>query len=128
MAIENKLNDLKKRKEESKKGGGEDKIKSQHDKGKLTARERIAALLDAGSFVELDSFVTHRCTDFGLADKKHPGDAIVTGYGTIDGRTVYLFAQDFTVYGGSLSEVMSEKTCKVMDLAVNSSETRLHPA
>ena len=118
MSIENKISDLKKRKEESKKGGGADKVKSQHDKGKLTARERIDALLDPGSFVELDSLVTHRCNDFGLADKKHPGDAIVTGYGTIDGRTVYLFAQDFTVEGGSLSEVMSEKTCKVMDLAV----------
>jgi acetyl-CoA carboxylase carboxyltransferase component len=118
MAIENKINDLNKRRQASKKGGGEDKVKAQHDKGKRTARERIAVFLDEGSFVELDSYVTHRCTDFGLADKKHPGDAIVTGYGTVNGRLVYLFAQDFTVYGGSLSEVMSEKTCKVMDLAV----------
>lgn len=90
----------------------------QHAKGKLTARERIAMLLDSGSFEELDPFVTHRSTEFGTDDKRYPGDAVVTGYGQINGRLVYIYAQDFTVFGGSLSEVVSEKICKIMDLAV----------
>ena len=99
-------------------GGGEKRIEAQHEKGKLTARERLALLLDEGSFEEYDMFVQHRCTNFGM-DKSHPdGDGIVTGCGTIDGRLVYVFAQDFTVSGGSLSKTMSEKICKVMDLAV----------
>ena len=99
-------------------GGGEKAIGKQHDKGKYTARERIAMLLDEGSFEELDMFVRHRCTNFGQEKKSFPGDGVVTGYGTIDGRLVYVFAQDFTVFGGSLSETMAQKICKVMDLAM----------
>ena len=118
MAIEGKIDNLAKLKAESKLGGGEKRIEAQHEKGKLTARERIALLLDEGTFEELDAFVAHRSTEFGLADKKFPGDAVVTGYGKINGRLVYLFAQDFTVFGGSLSEVVANKICKIMDLAV----------
>ncbi len=99
-------------------GGGEKAIAKQHDKGKYTARERIAMLLDEGSFEELDMFVRHRCTNFGQEKKSFPGDGVVTGYGTIDGRLVYVFAQDFTVFGGSLSETMAQKICKVMDMAM----------
>lgn len=99
-------------------GGGEDKIESQHAKGKLTARERIEILLDKGSFQELGMFVTHRSTDFGLDEQKFLGDGVVTGYGTIDGRLVYLFSQDFTVFGGSLAEAYAEKIVKIMDLAM----------
>ncbi|HET6611730.1 MAG TPA: acyl-CoA carboxylase subunit beta [Kofleriaceae bacterium] len=98
-------------------GGGEDRIAKQHAAGKLTARERIDALLDPGSFVELDKFVTHRCADFGMGDHKILGDGVVTGHGTVDGRTVCVFAQDFTVFGGSLSGAYAAKICKVMDLA-----------
>ena len=98
-------------------GGGTDRIAKQHEAGKLTARERIEALVDPGSFVELDKFKTHRCTDFGMAEQRTPGDGVVTGYGRVDGRVVYLFAQDFTVFGGSLSGAYAEKICKVMDLA-----------
>jgi propionyl-CoA carboxylase beta chain len=98
-------------------GGGVDRIAKQHKDGKLTARERVELLLDRGSFTELDKFVTHRATDFGMADKKIPGDGVVTGYGTIDGRQVFVFAQDFTVFGGSLSGAYAQKICKVMDLA-----------
>ena len=118
MALEEKLKKLSQKRAESLKGGGEKRIQAQHEKGKLTARERINLFLDEGSFVELDPFVTHRATDFGLAETKHLGDAVVTGYGRVDGRPVYLFSQDFTILGGSLSEVMSEKICKVMDLAL----------
>jgi len=100
-------------------GGGEKRIASQHAKGKFTARERIDMLLDEGSFEEMDMFVTHRCTNFGLEKEKYLGDGVVTGHGTIDGRTVYVFAQDFTVFGGSLSETMALKICKVMDMAMN---------
>ncbi|MDY6917093.1 MAG: acyl-CoA carboxylase subunit beta [Chloroflexota bacterium] len=117
MTTESKAEHLAKLKAESKLGGGEKRIQAQHDKGKMTARERIAKLLDEGTFVELDAFVTHRTTEFGLADKKTLGDAIVTGYGKVNGRLVYVFAQDFTVFGGSLSKVVGEKTCKVMDLS-----------
>ena len=99
-------------------GGGEKAIGKQHDKGKYTARERIDMLLDKGSFEELDMFVRHRCTNFGQEKKSFPGDGVVTGYGTIDGRLVYVFAQDFTVFGGSLSETMAQNICKVMDLAM----------
>ena len=91
----------------------------QHKKGKLTARERLDLLLDEGSFVELDRFVTHRSTDFGLDRQIIPGDGVVTGYGRIDGRVVYVFSQDFTVFGGSLSEAHAEKICKIMDHAIN---------
>ena len=90
----------------------------QHKDGKLTARERVELLLDAGSFVEIDALVTHRCRDFGMEEQQFPGDGVVCGYGTIDGRLVYLFAQDFTVFGGSLSETNAAKICKIMDLAV----------
>ncbi|MFP4025949.1 MAG: acyl-CoA carboxylase subunit beta [Thiohalospira sp.] len=103
---------------QAKLGGGENKIESQHKKGKLTARERIEILLDEGSFEEFDMFVTHRCTDFGLDKKKILGDGVVTGSGTIDGRVVYVYAQDFTVFGGSLSETFARKICKVMDMAM----------
>ncbi|HEY6910523.1 MAG TPA: acyl-CoA carboxylase subunit beta [Myxococcales bacterium] len=99
--------------------GGKARIDKQHEAGKLTARERIAALLDDGSFVELDKFVTHRCADFGMQDEKILGDGVVTGYGTVEGRQVFVFAQDFTVFGGSLSGAYAEKICKVMDLAVS---------
>jgi len=103
---------------QAKLGGGEKRIASQHAKGKFTARERIDMLLDEGSFEELDMFVTHRCNNFGLEKEKYLGDGVVTGHGTIDGRTVYVFAQDFTVFGGSLSETMALKICKVMDMAM----------
>jgi propionyl-CoA carboxylase beta chain len=99
-------------------GGGATRIAQQHKKGKLTARERLDLLLDEGSFVELDRFVTHRSTDFGLDRQVIPGDGVVTGYGRVDGRLVYVFSQDFTVFGGSLSEAHAEKICKVMDLAM----------
>ncbi|MCU0505689.1 MAG: methylmalonyl-CoA carboxyltransferase, partial [Chloroflexi bacterium] len=99
-------------------GGGPVRIERQHTWGKLTARERIDLLLDPGSFVELDAFVTHRSHEFGLGDQHFLGDGVVTGHGTIDGRLVFLFSQDFTVFGGSLSEVFAEKVCKVMDMAV----------
>ena len=108
---------LVERKSNARLGGGQKRIDAQHEKGKLTARERIALLLDEGSFEEFDMFVQHRCTNFGL-DKQHfDGDGVVTGHGTISGRPVYIFAQDFTVSGGSLSKTMSEKICKVMDMA-----------
>src|SRR3982074_2545677 len=100
-------------------GGGQERIDKQHAEGKLTARERIELLLDPGSFVEMDKFKTHRNSDFGMADKKTLGDGVVTGYGTVEGRQVFLFAQDFTVFGGSLSGAYAEKICKVMDLAVS---------
>ena len=112
-----KIHELIEKRAQARLGGGEKAIDKQHAKGKYTARERIAQLLDEGSFEELDMFVTHRCTNFGQ-DKKHIlGDGVVTGFGTIEGRLVYVFAQDFTVFGGSLSETMALKICKVMDLA-----------
>ncbi len=113
-----KLEELHQLREQALLGGGKARIESQHKKGKLTARERIDLLLDPGSFQELDMFATHRTTDFGLAEQKVLGDGVVTGYGKIDGRLVYVFSQDFTVFGGSLSEAHAEKICKVMDLAV----------
>ncbi|MEE1090491.1 MAG: acyl-CoA carboxylase subunit beta, partial [Paludibacteraceae bacterium] len=99
-------------------GGGQKRIDSQHSKGKYTARERIEMLLDEGSFEELDMFLTHRCVNFGLEKEKYLGDGVVIGHGTIEGRSVYVFAQDFTIFGGSLSETMALKICKVMDLAM----------
>jgi propionyl-CoA carboxylase beta chain len=99
-------------------GGGTKRIEAQHGKGKLTARERLDLLLDEGSFEEWDMFVEHRCTDFGMADQKIPGDGVITGFGTINGRLVFVFSQDFTVFGGSLSEAHAEKICKVMDQAM----------
>ena len=99
-------------------GGGRKRIDAQHQKGKYTARERLAMLLDEGSFEEYDMFVQHRCTNFDMEKQRFDGDGVVTGQGTIDGRLVYVYAQDFTVSGGSLSKTMSEKICKVMDMAV----------
>ncbi|MCE1242978.1 acyl-CoA carboxylase subunit beta [Oryzomicrobium sp.] len=109
---------LEKKREAARLGGGQKRIDSQHAKGKLTARERIELLLDPGSFEEWDMFKEHRCTDFGMAETKNPGDGVVTGYGTINGRVVFVFSQDFTVFGGSLSETHAEKICKVMDHAM----------
>jgi propionyl-CoA carboxylase beta chain len=99
-------------------GGGEDRVAAQHKSGKMTARERLEFLLDPGTFVEMDRFVTHRCTDFGMEKKKIAGDGVVTGYGTIEGRTVFVFSQDFTTFGGSLGEAFAKKVCKIMDLAM----------
>ena len=112
------LDDLHHRQAQAEQGGGPERIAQQHKRGKLTARERLDLLLDEGSFIELDRFVVHRATDFGLENEKYPGDGVVTGYGRIDGRLVYVFSQDFTVFGGSLSETFAEKICKVMDLAM----------
>ena len=117
MTLESKLLKLSQLREKAKLGGGKKRIESQHKKGKLTARERIEFLLDEDSFEEFDMLVTHRCVDFGLADRKIPSDGVITGYGTIDGRIVVVFSQDFTVFGGSLSKAFAEKICKVMDLA-----------
>jgi acetyl-CoA carboxylase carboxyltransferase component len=113
-----KIKELVELREQARIGGGEKAIDKQHEKGKLTARERIAQLLDEGSFEEMDMFVKHRCTNFGQEKKHFLGDGVVTGYGTINGRLVYVFAQDFTVFGGSLSEMMAKKICKVMDMAM----------
>ena len=113
-----KLKELIELREKAKLGGGEKRINDQHNKGKFTARERIEKLLDEGSFEEFDMFVTHRCRDFGLADKQYLSDGVITGHGTIDGRVVYIFSQDFTVFGGSLSETFAKKICKVMDQAM----------
>ena len=112
------LDQLHHRQAQAEQGGGPERLAQQHKKGKLSARERLDLLLDPGSFVELDRFVTHRCTDFGLDRQKIPGDGVVTGYGRVDGRLVYVFSQDFTVFGGSLSETFAQKICKVMDLAL----------
>ena len=112
------IRQLEEKRAAARRGGGEKRIKTQHDKGKLTARERIDLLLDEGSFEEWDMFVEHRCTDFDMADQRVPGDGVVTGYGTINGRLVFVFSQDFTVFGGSLSEAHAEKICKIMDQAM----------
>src|SRR3978361_1903201 len=112
------VHQLTQRRERARLGGGEKRIAAQHAKGKLTARERIDLLLDEGTFEEWDMFVEHRCTDFGMADNRPPGDGVVTGYGMINGRLVFVFSQDFTVFGGSLSEAHAEKICKIMDQAM----------
>ncbi|WP_108659009.1 acyl-CoA carboxylase subunit beta [Acuticoccus kandeliae] len=112
------LIELERRREEARAGGGERRIQAQHERGKLTARERIDVLLDEGSFEEFDMFVEHRCTDFGMEKQKYPGDGVVTGWGTINGRTVFVFAKDFTVFGGSLSWTHAEKIMKVQDMAL----------
>ncbi|MBT8416377.1 MAG: acyl-CoA carboxylase subunit beta [Silicimonas sp.] len=112
------LEELERRRAQARAGGGERRIAAQHGKGKLTARERVELLLDEGSFEELDMFVTHRATDFGMAENTPAGDGVVTGWGTINGRMVYVFSQDFTVFGGSLSETHAQKICKIMDMAV----------
>jgi len=118
MVIEDKFAELSKLKEEAKLGGGKERIEAQHARGKLTARERLSLLLDEGSFEELDALVVHRGTEFGIDKQRFYGDAVVTGYGKIDGRVVLVFAQDFTVVGGSLSEAVAEKIVKVMNLAM----------
>lgn len=118
MSFEKKIKELLEKREQAKLGGGAERIDAQHKKGKLTARERIDLLLDEGSFEEFDMFVTHRCMEFDLGDKKYYSDGVVTGFGTIDGRLVYVYAQDFTVFGGSLSLAYAEKICKVMDKAM----------
>ncbi len=112
------IGELEKRRARARVGGGEKRIETQHAKGKLTARERMELLLDEGSFEEWDMFVEHRCADFGMADQKVPGDGVVTGWGTVNGRLVFAFSQDFTVFGGSLSESHARKICKIMDRAM----------
>jgi len=118
MTLELKLEELERRKRESELGGGERRIERQHNEGKLTARERISMLFDPGSFQELDQLVVHRNSDFGMDKQRVPGDGVVTGYGTVQGRLAYAFAQDFTVFGGSLSETHAAKIVKIMDLAM----------
>jgi len=118
MAGDERIEELRRRKALAKEGGGKDRIEAQHGKGKLTARERVGLLLDPGTFVETDAFVEHRTTDFGLDAKRFPGDGVVTGHGTIDGRTVFVFSQDFTVFGGSLGEMHANKIVKIMDTAM----------
>src|SRR5512132_4047648 len=118
MSLEKSLEELERRKQQSELGGGQGRIQRQHDEGKLTARERIALLFDPGSFQELDQLVVHRSIDFGMDKMRIPGDGVVTGYGTVQGRLVYAFAQDFTVFGGSLSETHAAKIVKIMDLAM----------
>src|SRR5688500_472512 len=112
------LERLEERRAQARLGGGEKRIEAQHARGKLTARERIELLLDKGSFEEFDMFVEHRSTDFGMDKAKIPGDGVVTGWGTVNGRTVYLFSKDFTVFGGSLSETHAQKLIKLQDLAL----------
>ena len=112
------LEELENRREAARAGGGERRVAAQHAKGKLTARERVDLLLDDGSFEEFDMFVVHRCTDFGMQDEQPSGDGVVTGWGTVNGRQVYVFSQDFTVFGGSLSETHAGKICKIMDMAI----------
>ena len=119
MNREQRLRELKRRREESLAGGGAERVAKIHAKGRLTARERLELLYDAGSFVEIGSFVTHRCADFGMADKRITGDGVVAGWGQVDGRLVYAFAQDFTVFGGTMSEANAKKICAIMDLAMD---------
>src|SRR5688500_12896141 len=118
QVLQKKFEELEKKNQESLLGGGEARIQQQHKKGKLTARERVHLLLDEGSFQELGQFVMHRCKDFGLDKEYYLGDGVITGYGTVNGSLVYIFSQDFTVFGGSLSETHAEKIVKIMDLAM----------
>ncbi|MCG0278650.1 MAG: methylmalonyl-CoA carboxyltransferase, partial [Thermanaeromonas sp.] len=118
MAMQERVRELEERLAKVRAGGGEKRIAKQHEQGKKTARERLEALLDPGSFEEIDAFVTHRCTLFGMDKTEAPGEGVVTGVGTIDGRPVAVYAQDFTVLGGSLGEMHAKKICKVMDLAM----------
>ena len=118
MSNKTKIQVLNEFKAKSRLGGGADRIEVQHKKGRLTARERIDLLLDKGSFHEVDAFIQHRTYDFGLDEQKYMSDSVVTGWGTIEGRLVYVFSQDFTVFGGSLGEVHAEKICKIMDMAM----------
>jgi len=116
--MKERIDELRHRRDQALHPGTDRAVEVQHDKGKLTARERVDALLDPGSFVELDAFAVHRATAFGMDAKKVPGDGVVTGYGTVGGRRVCIFSQDFTVFGGSLGEVMAEKICKIQDMWV----------
>src|SRR6187402_1568709 len=118
MTMRERVALLERRAAEAELGGGAARLEAQHRKGKLSARERLDLLLDEGSFVELDRFVVHRSHDFGLEEERYYGDGVITGHGRIDGRLVYVFSQDFTVFGGSLSEAFAEKVCKIMDLAM----------
>jgi propionyl-CoA carboxylase beta chain len=118
VPMHNILEELEKRREQARVGGGEKRIASQHGKGKLTARERVEVLLDEGSFEETDMFVEHRCTDFGMDNNRIPGDGVVTGWGTISGRLVYVFSKDFTVFGGSLSGAHAAKIVKLQKMAL----------
>ncbi len=118
MTTDPKIRELREQRSKSRLGGGEERIETQHSRGRLTARERIDLLMDKGSFREIDAFVEHRTNDFGLDKQKYLGDSVVTGWGTISGRLVYIFSQDFTVFGGSLGEVHAEKICKIMDMAM----------
>src|SRR5512144_635219 len=118
MGLKENLAELERRNAAALEGGGKGRVEKQHAEGKLTARERVQHLLDPGTFVEMDRFKTHRCADFGMEEKRFAGDGVVTGYGTIDGRQVFVFSQDFTVFGGSLSGAFAEKVCKVMDHAM----------
>src|ERR1700676_5762845 len=114
--LQDRFQDLRRRSVEAEAGGGPERREREHKAGKLTARERVALLLDESTFEELDKFVTHRCDDFGMQDPLSPGDGFITGYGRIDGRLMYVFAQDFTVFGGSLSETNALKISKIMDV------------
>jgi propionyl-CoA carboxylase beta chain len=116
--IKNKIEALRDRSRIAEEGGGQARLDKQRASGKMTARERVEFFLDDGSFEEFDKFVVHRSSDFGLAEQKYPGDGVITGHGLVDGRPVFIFAQDFTVFGGSLSETHAQKICKVMDLAM----------
>ena len=118
MSQKNKIEELREKRAQGMLGGGQKRIDAQHERGKLTARERIELLLDKGSFRETDAFMTHRVSDFGLAERKYMGDSVVTGWGTIEGRLVYVFSQDFTVFGGSLGEAHAQKIVKIMDMAL----------
>src|ERR1700676_1306442 len=118
MSTNERLKDLESRNGAALLGGGKDRIAKQKEGGRLTARERLDVLLDPGSFVEFDRFVTHRCNDFGMAEKKIPGDGVITGYGRINGKVGYVYSQGFTVYGGSLSATNSRKICKIMQMAM----------
>ena len=118
MGEDSKIEKLYQMRAQSQMGGGQERIDAQHQRGKMTARERIELLLDRGSFREVDAFVVHRTHDFGLDQRKHLADSVITGWGTVGGRLVYIFSQDFTVFGGSLGEVHAEKVCKIMDMAM----------
>ncbi|HEX5368444.1 MAG TPA: carboxyl transferase domain-containing protein, partial [Dehalococcoidia bacterium] len=118
--MEERLEDLRRRKDQAAQGGGQRRIQAQHERGKFTARERINMLVDPGTFEEFDSLVVHRASDFGVDQQRYPGDSVVTGFAKIEGRPVCVFSQDFTVIGGSVSDVAAEKFCKIMDLAVKS--------
>lgn len=119
--------EMERRRDAAKLGGGQDRIDAQHAKGKLTARERLLVLLDENSLEEFDLYVEHNCIDFGMEEQKIPGDGVVTGAGTINGRLVFCYSQDFTVFGGSLSERHAQKICKIMDMAMKAGSISMFP-